>query len=400
VHIVGWCKTALGAAASRGPVLESAAPTVSETGSQIPPVGERPVGGGPSGPPPDEFAGIPSRASRHPVIAGAAVLLAGYLVFQIRADVQYALSPTTPVELGDARNVAASTSVPGNRYVRISGRADRESALILDTQGSWSFTQFFRLLGTEDRVFVKRSADPLPLELAERDVFTGRLVPFKDLSFQESIRRHFSANVSATHFFALPALEAGLGQGGAVTLTDRASQKVTLAPEDELAIDSATPGDLRIELPVDRWPELNKAKAAVTDQGGQIVSAETTVLRRQAVVARFPDKVRDTALAALSDLDRRVLIGPARTTLRVRLQDLRAIPTGLVARPRGGAEVTLPREQIVAVRSVAPVRIPEGGWLLLEGDRPRDHIKSVVFAVLLVGFGLVNLFALRPRARR
>lgn len=380
-------------------MLDSAPPTVSEAGSQIPPAGERSVGGGPPGPP-DEFAGIPSRASRHPVIAGAAVLLAGYLVFQIRDDVRYALSPATAIELGDARAVASSSSVPANRYVRLEGRADRESALILDTQGSWAFTQFFRLLGTEDRVFVKRAADPLPLELAERDAFTGRLVPFKDLSFQESIRRHFSANVSATHFFTLEALEPAVGKGGPATLTDRAGQKVTLAPEDQLTIDVASPGQLRIELPADRWPDLPRARAAVADQGGQIVSAETTILRRQAVVARFPDDRREAALAALSDLDRRVLIGPARTTHKVRVGELSAAPDGLVARPPGAAAVTLPRAQIVAVRSVAPVRIPEGAWLLLEGDRPRDHVKSVVIAVALVVFGLVNLFALRPRNLR
>ena len=114
-------------------MLESPAPKVSETGSQNAPGGERTSGGGPSGPPPDEFANIPSRASRHPIIAVAAVLLAGYLVFQIRADVQYALSSATAIDLGDARNVAASASVPANRYVRLSGRGDRESALILDT---------------------------------------------------------------------------------------------------------------------------------------------------------------------------------------------------------------------------------------------------------------------------
>jgi hypothetical protein len=376
---------------------------VSDTGSKIPPEGQRQLdGGGPSGPPPDEFAGIPSRASRHPVIAAAAVLLAGYLVFQIRADVQYALSPATAVELGDARNVATAASVPGNRYVRLSGRADRESALILDTQGSWAFTQFFRLLGTEDHIFVKRAADPLPLELAERDVFTGRLVPFKDLSFQESIRRHFSANVSATHFFVPAALEAGLAQGGAgpITLADRAGQKVTLALEDQLTIDTAPPGDLRIELPSDRWPELAKARAAVTDAGGQVISAETSPLRRQAVVARFPDARREAALATLSDLDRRILIGPARTTHKIRAGELRATTEGLVAHPRGGAEVILPRAQIVAVRSVAPVKIPEGAWLLLEGDLPRDHVKSVLVAVLLVVFALVNLMALRPRSLR
>jgi hypothetical protein len=380
-------------------VLECPAPTVSETGSQIPPTGERPAGGGPSGPPPDEFAGIPSRSSRHPVIAAAAVLLAGYLVFQIRADVQYALSSATAIDLGDARNVAASASVPSNRYVRMAGRGDRESALILDTQGSWDVTQFFRLLGTEDRIFVKRAADPLPVELAERDVFTGRLVPFHDLSFEESIRRHFSSNVSATHFFAPAALEAALGQGRPVSLADRAGQKVTLASDDELTIDSAPPGQVRIEVPGDRWPELAKAKALVTDRGGQVLSAETTVLMRQALVATFPEDRRAAALSALSDLDRRVRIGPARSTTRVRLADLRAASGGLVARPRDGAEVTLPRAQILAVRSVAPVRIPEGAWLLLEGDRPRDHLKTLLVAILLVGFALVNLMAVRPRRR-
>jgi hypothetical protein len=366
----------------------------------MPPYGERSAGGGPSGPPPDEFAGIPSRASRHPVIAAAAVLLAGFLVFQIRGDVQYALSPAAAIDLGDARTVAGAAGVPVNRYVRIAGHGDRESALILDTQGQWEMTQFFRLLGTEDRVFVRRAPDPLPVELAERDVFTGRLVPFRDLSFEESIRRHFSSNVSATHIFAPETLEAALGQGGAVTLTDRAGQKVTLAAEDELSIDSAPPGQVRIELPADRWPELTKVKALVVERGGKVLSAETTPLLRQAVVATFPADRQQAALAGLSDLDRRVRIGPARTTTRARLSEVRRTPEGLAVQPRGGAEVTLPRAQIAAVRSVAPVRIPDGAWLLFEGDRPRDHLKSVLIAVLLVGFALVNLVALRPRRRR
>jgi hypothetical protein len=375
-------------------VLECAAPTVSETGPQNPPAGEARAGG--AAEPPDEFAGIAARPSRHPVIAIAAVALAVFLVYQIRDEVKYALSPSTPVELGDARRMASAAGVPGNRYVRLAGQGDRESALVLDTQGQWNFNQFFRLLGTDDRVFVQRAPDPLPIELAERDVFTGRLVSFRDLSFQESIRRHFAANVSATHFFAPAALEAALTAGGGMALTDRLGQKVSLAPDDELSIDVASPGDLRIELPAQRYPELTRAKAAVAEQGGQVLSAETTETRRQVVVARFPDDRRAAALAAIADLDRSVRIGPNRTTTRVRLADLRVSPEGLVARAKTG-EVTLPRAQIQTVRSVAPVRIPDGAWLLLESDRPRDHLKSVLIATFLVGFALVNLLALKRR---
>jgi hypothetical protein len=61
--------------------------------------------------------------------------------------------------------------------------------------------------------------------------------------------------------------------------------------------------------------------------------------------------------------------------------------------------VTLPRADVVAVRTVAPVRIPDGAWLLIEGDHPRDHLRSVVVAILLLGFAAVNLVALRPRRR-
>jgi hypothetical protein len=367
---------------------------VSETGPKNPPTGD--ARGGAARVPPDEFAGIPSRPSRHPVLAAAAVALAGFLIFKIHEDVKYALSPTVPIELGDVRTALSSSGLPGNRYVRLAGHPDRESALVLDTQGAWDFDQFFRLLGTEDRVFVRRAADPVPVELAEHDVFTGRLVPFRDLSFQESIRRHFAHQVSATHFFAPAALEAALGKGGSVTLTDRLGQKVTLDPDDQLSIDTARPGDLRVELPTARYPELSRAKGAVAAQGGEVLSAETTDTRRQAVVARFPEARREAAVAALSDLDRSVRIEPARTTTRARLADLRVSPEGLVARTAAG-ETTLPRAQIQTVRSVSPVRIPDGAWLLEEGDRPHDHLKSVGIAVCLVGFAMFNLLALRRR---
>jgi hypothetical protein len=156
----------------------------------------------------DEFAGIPSRRGRHPVLAVAAIALALFLGFKLRADLAYALSATTPLDLGDARDLAgrSSAALPVNRYVRLAGRADRESAVILDTQGSWQFRQLFRLLGTGNRFFVRRAPDPLPVELAEKDTFTGLLIRLEDLSFAPAIRRHFVAHVSATHFFAPRAL--------------------------------------------------------------------------------------------------------------------------------------------------------------------------------------------------
>jgi hypothetical protein len=379
-------------------VLKFPAPTVSARGPHTPPQGNLPTAGSSAGAAPDEFAGLRPRPTRHPLLAAATVALAAFLVFQVRDDVRYALSPATPVDLGDARAVARipPARMPANRYIRLAGAPDRESALILDNRGSWNFTQFFRLLGTDHKIFVRRVPDPLPVDLAERDVFTGRLVRFRDLSFESSIRGHLATHVSATHFFALAALESALRGGtGPLTVADRLGEQVTLAPEDELAIDTARSDDIQIELPADRFPDRNAARAVVVAQGAEVLSVTATAPDRQTVVARFPAARRDVALTALADIDRRVRIGPARTTTRVRAGDLRPSSQGLSARVRSGGEVFLPRAEIQAVRTLAPLLIPGDAWLLVEGDRPRDHLRDVFVALFLAGFALVNLLAVR-----
>jgi hypothetical protein len=49
---------------------------------------------------------------------------------------------------------------------------------------------------------------------------------------------------------------------------------------------------------------------------------------------------------------------------------------------------------VAAVHTMAPVVIPEGSFLLVEGDRPRDHVASILFSLVLVIFGVFNIVAL------
>ena len=70
--------------------------------------------------PVDEFAHIPRRRARHPLITLAGALLAFFLVFYGRADLRYALSSGQPLELGNAAALFASgkaaTAELENRY--------------------------------------------------------------------------------------------------------------------------------------------------------------------------------------------------------------------------------------------------------------------------------------------
>jgi len=380
---------------------------------------------GPASETADEFAHVPSPRVRHPVLAAAAAGLAFFLVFHIQKDLRYALSPSEPLDLGDARATfsgAAQLDGVDNRYVRVRGTPDRESGLELDTKGSWVFTQLFRVLGTGDRLFVHRRENPLPAARAEEDVFEGRLIRFRDLSFESSIRSYFSRHVSATHFFspAEVARARAAQPAGPLAMRDLTGDAVTVAPEAGLALDLVRPDEVRVGLPRPRFPAEAQARAALAEHGGEVLSAQGIVraepprgapatgplaigggeppLERWVFVVRFPADKRDAALSALADLDRKVEIRDARTTVRARLADIRAEGDALVVKPADGAadpaSVRIPVASIAAARTLATVQIPDDAYLVIEGDQPREHLPTVLMGLVLAMFGAVNLVGL------
>ena len=71
----------------------------------------------------------------------------------------------------------------------------------------------------------------------------------------------------------------------------------------------------------------------------------------------------------------------------------------MVRPPRRAAERQLVARDIAAIRTMAPVVIPEGAYLLTEGDYPREHLASVMIALVLLTFGIFNVAGL-IRSRR
>jgi hypothetical protein len=354
----------------------------------------------------DEFAHIPSRA-RPPVVALAAAALALFLGVRLRHDVGYALSSGQPIEIGDAAALAtrAADTVPLNRLVRLHGQPERESAVVLDSRGSWTFTQFFRMRGTSGRVFVRRLADPLPVPLAEHDVFVGRLVGFGELSFAESIAHHFATHVSATHFFAPAALSAALAAGPAPwRLADRAGDQVTLAATDKLALDVARPGHYLIDVARDHVAEVARIKTLLAADSGAIVE-QTEAPDHVSITATIPAAARDRVLSAIGQQNRGVHFRAARQSIELPASALRPAPGGLQLTGEAGAggsagadgpgQRLVHFEDLIAVRTRATVQIPADALLLLEGEVPRDETKSLVFLAFLAGFAVVNLLGLR-----
>jgi hypothetical protein len=228
----------------------------------------------------DEFAHIKRRRSRHPLITLAGALLAFFLVFYGWRDLRYALSSGEPLELGNAAQVFnndRATAGLENRYVRVAGTPDRESALELDTKGSWVFSQLFRVMGTGDRLFVHRLQNPLPADRAEADVFVGRLMRIDDLPYADAIRAYFAKHVTATHYFApdaaLKAL-AARAPGAPLSIVDRGGDKASLTADEALAIEVVRPDEVQIGLPRARFATEDAARAAITSRGGGVTPPE------------------------------------------------------------------------------------------------------------------------------
>jgi hypothetical protein len=396
-----------------------------------------PAGSSPPAPPEDEFAGIRARQGRHPALALAAAALALFIIFHIRHDIAYSLSATEPLDLRDAASTfaprpaappAAAPDQATNRYVRVSGTPDRESALELDTKGSWVFTQFFRILGTGNRLFVHRRENPLPAFRAEEDVFEGRLIRFNDLSFETAIRSYSATHVSATHFFRADDLRRAVAAapGAPISVRDLAGDPVALGPSDLLAIDLALPEQVRVGFPRDKFRDQAAARAEIEKRGGTVLSvvearneaapsaagaatalvdpaAPAAPVDRWMLVARFPPERQQAALDELGDLDRKIEIRDARRTFKVRLGDLADGGDALLVKVADGAAAgsqRLPLAGVTAIRTLAAVQIPADAWLLIEGDHPRDHLQTVLFGALLLMFAVVNLIGLARGLKR
>ena len=362
----------------------------------------------------DEFADIPTPRTRHPVLALAAGVLALFLVVKMRGDLSFFAASRVPAELGDARALMANPNGPRvldegvNRLVRITGTPDRESALQVDTKGSWTFTTFYRLFGTQSRLFVHRREDPLPGYRAETDAFEGRLIKFSDLPFEDAIRAYFANHVGATHFFRPDDVRRAVAAGvsSTVSLTDLAGDAVVLGPNDLLAFEVKHAGEVEVRLPTARFPQADAARAALEKRGARVLGPGTTVADRQTFVIGVGDGERDRIMNDVAAVDYQSELRDVRETVKARLGDL-TIEAGALAVKAGAAAPDAPgaaanRRALVGVetvRTLATVQIPADAFLIVEAESPREHLSDAAIAAVLIGFAGVNLAGLLKSRR-
>ncbi len=142
----------------------------------------------------DEFAAIPApRYGRNPLVAVVSIGLGLAILWSLRGQLAYSLSPRAPLEVSSLSLVAPGATPPLGRFVRAGGIGERASSVLIDTMGSHKFRHAFPIVGTELGVWVVRRPGEVRLADAQAEAYTGRLQAFAALSFAGTLQRSYEA---------------------------------------------------------------------------------------------------------------------------------------------------------------------------------------------------------------
>ena len=399
----------------------------------------------------EELANLSVPKRRSPIVGLLVIAVAGLLITRLLPDVRYAMSSSTPIDLGDARDLQKDASrLADNSFVSLHGQPDYRNALLFEPKGDNYRRAFFRMLGTGDQLWVRAEQTNTRHDLG--GTITGRLRRFDAIPFGDQVRDYYEKKVKVTRLLDLDELKRVLQSSNLDVakqqLHDRAGQPVDAEQAGDVQVVVDFHDQLLVSLPRDKFAVEEDARRELERLGqpvGPVKETRTDFVfpvwdgfspgagpspgsgsglggadqgRRNAFIAKLEEKGygfalrRERFVTSLSAL-RQVSAGAPGGDGALSIPSSPAHPAIYEVKdqrllPRAAAERTeLAWRQIHSVQVTSPIRIPHDAWVVMETEVPGDFAFVPWLAGLLVLFGLVNVWlvlralssVLRPGAR-
>jgi hypothetical protein len=367
-----------------------------------------------------ELLKLPRRRRRHPLIALAVIALSLYLMWFVREDLVFFLRPRTPVDLGDASEALKQGRLQPNRYVTLAGSPDRKHALLVEARFG-GFESLFRLLQTDNRVFVQQHRESRGSDESLTGGYTGQLLRFKSLPYHRALEVYFQRTMTIAHDLDLAGLAAARAAGGKAR--DQSGAPLQLAPDSQFWINVAYPDEWLLQAKKRSYPTQQEAANkllsgveepfVVDEEGSQgfwrfVIKAPPEKV--QALMARYsnPDLHANLVRHQVSYQARFDQLSVEGKTLVINAADPTAPPQYAVGKGPDGKPVLtasrptparVPAEAILFISTSSPLKIPADAFVLLTGKRPSASWYYAVLYLLLLGFIVMNAATLIQRLR-
>jgi hypothetical protein len=338
----------------------------------------------------DEFGAItPTPRGKNPLVAAAVITLAAVLAWHLRDDVRYAFAGKQAADLGDVRSLATrGAPLEDNRFVVVAGHAERRYALYVEPKGERARQTIFRLVGDGGRMFVRAADTTDRADLSER--WAGRLRRFDAVPYASSLRKYYG-ETEVTRYLALDSLKAALS-GGGNELRDRMGETLTVAGSQNIVVDVAHPGELKVYLSKDKLPSLADARHELERM--QLSPSPGEELKDEFLfIVPMPEARKNEIIGKLSDKE--MVFQPREERYTVTRGDLKLDGDMLVI----GAREKAPFANIKAIGVPSTVTIGPDAWILLEGEAPAMYWWAPLLCALLVAFAAFNVWYLARALR-
>lgn len=349
----------------------------------------------------------PRSQKPRPLVAATVIALGSLIVMRLGRDIPYAMSGMIAQKIDAA---SAKGALPDDRFASLTGLPDRRNALYLSPKGSKSTLLFFRLLGSDSRLFVRAASSTTKIDPIEQ--WQGRLRSFDALPYAATLRDFYAKRVSARRYLELAPLWAGLAASPIRwnRLVDRTSRPVEITTDTEVELALVFEDQLRVLLPRSKFPTEDDAQHEVERLGFQSVRLADPDPHHFVVLVPAPPAQRNALIAKLEAAQLSVRLRDVRTKLKLGQLSVSAqhlvVPAdlGLFYATDSDGKLqritTLPLPTIHSVSIDEPVMIPADAMVLLEDETPASMAWVPVVVGMTLLFVLFNLFVLVRSLRR
>lgn len=331
------------------------------------------------------------RARVGPVLSGAILLLCGYYLVTLMADLRFSMRSSDPEPIDSVVKIVNKNGVAADDFVRVNLSPDYSFATRVAPSEASEGHRIVPVLGTNSKLWLLDVGSPRGGEPTYHTIYQGRLRYLSDMPFYDKLRSYVSKAPPSPRYVPTRAVRSAL-ESKAEAIKDGAGDPLAVTPQTpvmiaELAADRAI---VRAYLS-ERLPDLATWRKALIEAGLPSAAQKPTAETKEVITWELADP---EGLAGITKkLTAAKLFSARPSELRRRYAAtwgiLNTSPAGLVI----SGKAALPWANLSSISVTVPRTVPSDAMVLIAHESPTAYWYLPYVYVVLGLFAALFLWA-------